>query len=338
MKTACNRALRAAQRGYTLLEVVVALVLVTGLYAIAAESFGPALAFRAEIATKERLEDLHQALYTAYKANALTVDANTGKTLDFGALGTMSEALPHPVNKRCTSTAATILPIARFSKSSAGEAFVDGYGTPQCVFITPQLTLDISGVSVLYHSVAIISAGKNGVIDAGTALDDATGNMTLAGDDIGILMDGQRFAEDRYRASLDAVKKAADAYQAYFAVRYQSDPARSISVDYFSCGDATCPPATANSLWDAGNAMPSTCTAPLAMFQETGISPSAVLGLSKSDVTDGYGNLITLDNCGASVRSPGNATAAMRAPPYTAVITATLPGGATLSQTAVGQF
>lgn len=329
---------RAKQDGYTLLEVVVALVLVTGLYAIAAESFGPALAFRAEIATKDRLDDLHQALYTAYKANALTVDANTGKTLDFGALGTMSEALPHPTSQRCTSTAATVLPIARFSKSSAGEGFIDGYGTPLCVFITPQLTLDISGVSVLYHSVAFISSGKNGVIDSGTKLDDVTGNMTLGGDDIGILMDGQRFAEDRYKTSLDAVKKAADAYQAYFSVRYQSDPARSISVDYFSCGAETCPPTSANSLWDAGNGMPVTCSAPIAMFQETGISPSAVLGLSKSDVTDGYGNILTLDNCGATVRSPGNATAAMRAPPYTAVITATLPGGAKLSQTAVGQF
>lgn len=329
-----------SQRGFTLLEVVVAMVLVGALYAIASESFGPALSFRAEIETKERQKDLRQAIHSAYKLNAVSVDSVDTATLTFGgSLGTMSPVLPDATTKRCDSDATTFAPVASFSTMSPAEAFRDGYGNPICLYITPRQSLAVSGSTVFYHSVAIVSPGKNGLIDAGTDLDSTTGNLVLAGDDMGILLDGRNFAQDRYDITLESIKRAADAYQAYFSVRYQSDPARSISVDYFSCGDnSTCPPATVNPLWDAGNGMPSTCGGAVPMFTTTGISPHAVLGLSQSDVTDGYGNIITLDNCGASVRSPGNATASLRAPPYTAVISTTLPGGGTLSQTAIGQF
>jgi prepilin-type N-terminal cleavage/methylation domain-containing protein len=328
------------QRGFTLVEILVALVLIGGLYAIVSDSFGPALAFRAEIETKEKQKDLRSAIFAAYKINALTVDAEVAAKLDFGtATGVMEPVLPDATTKRCGSTATTFLPVARFSGSSAGVIYRDGYGHPMCVFITPRLSLTISGSMIYYHSVAVVSPGRNGVIDTGTALDSATGNLTLAGDDMGVLLDGRAMAQDRYQVTIESIRRAADAYQAYFSVRYQTDPTRSISVNYFACGDdTTCPPATPNVQWDAGNGMPTTCAGPIAMFQTMGISPHAVLGLSESDVTDGYGNVITMDNCGAGVRNPSNPNVAMQTPPYTAVISTTLPGGDTLSQTAVGQF
>lgn len=328
------------QRGFTLLEILVALVLIGGLYAIVADSFGPALAFRAEIETKERQKDLRAAILAAYKINALNVDAEQAAKLDFGAsTGILNPVLPDGTTGRCGSTATTFAPVARFSSSSAGEIYRDGYGHPMCLLITTRNSLNISGATVNYHSAAIVSPGRDGVIHASTALDNTTGNLTLGGDDMGILLDGRALAQDRYQITLEAIKRSADAYQAYFSVRYQTDPARSISVNYFACGnDTTCPPANSNSLWDRGNGMPTTCAGPIAMFKSTGISPHAVLGLSKSDVTDGYGNLLMLDNCGNSVRNPANTDAAMRTPPFTAVISTTLPGGYVLSQTAVGQL
>lgn len=328
------------QRGFTLVEILVALVLIGGLYAIVSDSFGPALAFRAEIETKEKQKDLRNAIHAAYKINALTVDAEAAAKLDFGtATGVMEPALPNGATKRCESTATTFLPVARFSGSSAGVIYRDGYGNPMCLFITPRQSLTVSGSTIYYHSVAVVSPGRNGVIDTGTTLDNTTGNLTLAGDDIGVLLDGRAMAQDRYQITIDSIRRAADAYQAYFSVRYQTDPARSISVNYFACGsDTTCPPAAPVPQWDAGNGMPTTCAGPIAMFQTVGISPHAVLGLSESDVTDGYGNVLTVDNCGPSVRNPSNVNAAMQTPPYTAVISTTLPGGGTLSQTAVGQF
>lgn len=330
------------QRGFTLLELIVALVIITGIYAVASDAFGPALAFRADIETGDRQKNVRKAIYAAYKINALNVDANAAAVLDFGTTngvtyGTINPALPG-ANGRCTATAATFATIASFSTASPGDLFRDGYGNPFCVYITPRNSLTVSGNTVNYHSVAIVSGGRNGVVDAGTGLDPVTGSLTIAGDDRGILLDGRAFAQDRYDETFAALKKAADIYQAYFSVRYQSDPSRSISVDYFSCGAASCPPASPVAGWDAGNAMPSTCSGAIPMYSATGTSPNTVLGLSQSDVTDGYGNIIMLDNCGASVRSPGNATATMQAPPYTAVISTTLPGGATLAQTAIGQF
>lgn len=328
------------QRGFSLVEIIVAMVLMGALYAIASDSFGPALAFRAEIETNERQKDLRQAISSAYKLNAVNVDAVTTATLTFGGtFGTLSPALPDATTKRCTSTATTFLPIARLSSMAPSDAYRDGYGSPFCVYITTRQSMNISGSTIYFHSTAIVSGGRNGVIDTGTTLNDTTGDLTLAGDDVGILLDGRNFAQERYDLTLASIKRAADAYQAYSSVRYQTDPARSISVDYFSCGDdSTCPPASVNPLWDSGNGMPSTCAGAIPMYRTTGISPHAVLGLSQSDVTDGYGNIITMDNCGASVRSPGNATASLRSPPYTAVISTTLPGGGTLSQTAVSQF
>lgn len=328
------------QRGFTLLEILVALVLIGGLYSIVADSFGPALAFRAEIETKEKQKDLRAAILAAYKINALQVDAEATAKLDFGAAtGVMTPVVPDATTSRCNSTDTTFLPVARFSQSSAGVIFRDGYGNPMCLYITPRQSLTISGSTIFYHSVAVVSPGRDGVVHASTALDDTTGDLMLGGDDIGVLLDGRILAQSRYQLTIDSIKRAAEAYQAYFSVRYQTDPARSISVNYFACGDdTTCPPAAASPTWDAGNGMPTTCAGPIPMFRTTGISPHTVLGLSESDVTDGYGNVLTLDNCGATVRNPANADPNMQTPPFTAVISTTLPGGGTLSQTAVGQF
>lgn len=326
------------QRGFTLLEILVALVLIGGISAFVADSFGPALSFRAEIETKEKQKDLRNALLAAYKIHADTVDGESTAKLVLGT-ATLEKISPDATSKRCPSTPTTFSAIARYSSYSAGEVYRDGYGNPICLFITPRQSLTISGSTIYYHSVAIISPGRDGVISNTTALDDTTGDLTTGGDDIGILLDGRLMAQDRYQITLEAVKRAAEAYQAYFSVRYQTDPSRSISVNYFACGDdATCPPATPDSKWDAGNGMPTTCAGPIGMYQTTGISPHAVLGLSESDVVDGYGGMLTLDNCGAGVRNPNNPDAAMRTPPFTAVISTSLPGGGVLSQTAVGQF
>lgn len=327
------------QRGFTLLEILVALVLIGGLYSIVADSFGPALAFRGEIETKERQKDVHAAILAAYRINAVQVDADPAARLDFGTgTGVINPVNPDTSSRRCNSTDATFLPVARFSQSSAGVLYRDGYGNPMCILITPRHSLDISGSTVFYHSVAVVSPGRDGVIDSGTALDNTTGDLSISGDDIGILLDGRQLAQESYETTKKSIKRAVEAYQAYFSVRYQSDPSRSISVDYFGCGDSVCPPSVVNPRWDAGNGMPSTCGGAIPMWRTTGISPHSVLGLSKDDVTDGYGNILTLDNCGSSVRNPNNANAGMTAPPFTAVISTTLPGGGSLSSTAAGQF
>ncbi len=326
------------QHGFTLLEIIIALVIVGGLYMVAANSFGPALKFKAEIETIEKQKDLRQAMLAAYKLQALSVDAEPGAKMDFASMGIIDAVTPDPSTGRCPSNANTFAPISSFLATSAGVAYRDGYGNPLCVFISPQKSMLVSGSTIFYHSVAIISPGKNGVMSPLSGL-TSEGALSAADDDVGTLLDGRFAAQERYDMTRATLRRVADVYQAYFSVRYQSDPARSISVDYFSCGDATaCPPSPALPRWDSGNGMPSTCAAGVPMFSATGISPNAVLGLSQTDVTDGYGNIVMMDNCGASVRSPGNATASMQTPPYTAAIYTTLPGGSVLSQSAIGQF
>jgi hypothetical protein len=61
-----------------------------------------------------------------------------------------------------------------------------------------------------------------------------------------------------------------------------------------------------------------------------------VVGLVREDVTDGYGQIIQYDNCGAGIRSPSNADAAMQLPPFTTAVQSTMPDGTQLIATAVG--
>ena len=64
---------------------------------------------------------------------------------------------------------------------------------------------------------------------------------------------------------------------------------------------------------------------------------ASVLSLSKNDVTDGFGQIMRFENATPSVRSPDNSNnTSMQFPPYTALISTTLPGGSVLSQAVVG--
>jgi hypothetical protein len=205
------------------------------------------------------------------------------------------------------------------------------------VFITARLAQAISGVEVPYHGVAIVSTGWNNRLDTvagcGTTGLSAAGVLTVCGDDEGVLVDGLSIAADNVRQSSARMDKIAQAYQSYFQTRFESDPARDVSVDYFASSG------TPVERWDGGGAMPSTgCSGAVPLIAATDTSPHTVLGLSNADVTDAYGQVIQLDNCSNSTRNPNNATIALQAPPYTALVQTTLPGGALLQVSVVGTF
>lgn len=328
------------QSGFTLIELAVVIVILIGLAVYGMEGLGNALDFKARIDTDNKLKAWRKAIESVYLDNSSTIDLQTTATLKLVSGTVINPAIPATTGAsigRCTMVAANILDFANRGGYSATDMIQDGQHNSFCLYITPRLSSTVSGTTLYYHSIAIVSPGRNGKIDAGTTL-DASGNLILAtgSDDTGVLFDGRKFASDRYNQTIAAMQRTVDAYTAYYAARYQADGTRSLANDYFSCGASTCPSTVVR--WDTSGEMISTCTGAIAMIQGAGTSPHTVLGLSPLDVTDGWGNVFTMDNCTNAVRSPLNSVGAHQNPPYTAQITANLPGGSVLTMTAVGQI
>lgn len=318
---------RSRQAGFTLIEMAVATVVMGMMVGIIYKALGPMLSWKSRADTEQRMALLKNALETAYRQNMVTIDGDAQARLNFGAAGNIAPINPN-ANGICVSPDNALAPIALLLRSSPNQAIRDGYGLGFCLAINPRVVIPYNGQNLPYHPVAIVSGGPNGQIAAGTVF--VNGQLTLASDDIGVVVDTAGQAITAFDRTMAALSKSATALQQYYIARYQSDPARTPGTDYFGCGAPACPAAAVN--WDAANGLPTTCAGPVDMTT-TAIS---VVGLVRDDVTDGYGRIIQYDNCGAGIRSPANAAAAMQIPPFTTAVQTTLPDGTQLIATAVG--
>lgn len=327
-----------SQLGFTLIEIFIAVAIIALLSSYAVAGLTGAIKFNAKIETKTRLDAWRSAIDKFYFDNVLTIDADATNQLNLGGSPAVviPEYEPDATTKTCSIDPAKVDGIARLAGYAATDIVFDGAKHGFCMLITDRLSQTLNGATLYYHSIAVVSGGSDGVIDTGTSL-SATGSLTLAGDDTGILFDGRKFSADRYAQTLANMKKIVSAYDTYYAARYQIDPNRSLSIDYFSCGDdTTCPSSEVR--WDQGGEMISTCGGAISMNPATGTKPYEVLGLSVGDAVNGWGGDINVDNCTDDVRSPNNTNSAKQTPPYTAIISTIIPGGALISSTSVGQI
>jgi len=317
------------QSGFTLAELGVAIALLAILSAALYPVIGPQMSWKSRVDTDRRMNLLRDAIETAYRQNIVAIDGDAAARLNLGAVGII-DPTAMDANRYCTPVVGALDPIAPVLKSAPADAMRDGYGLSFCVFVEARRTITYNGQDITYHPIAIVSGGPNGQIAAGTTL--AGGQLTVASDDLGIVVDAAGVAIRAYTRTMEVLSRASGAMQQYFVARYNADPARAPSIDYFGCGAAACPPGAAAGGWDGANDIPTTCAGPVNMTT----TAAGVIGLSREDVTDGYGQVVQYDNCGAGLRSPGNATANMQLPPFTAAAQTTMPNGALLMQTAVG--
>ena len=312
-----------AEHGFTLLEIVVSiglLMLATGLIASA---FGPWMAFRQSMETERKLREIQQALTAAYNENALSVDNADGEVLTF-PLGAIASG---------TSTSAALMqPLTRYAGLSPAQMASDGFNTPYRVLVSGRLQQSVTGIAIYYHMAAVVSAGRNGKWDNATHLDGKSGELTLGGDDQGVVVDGYRIARAHYDETLVRMKKIAAVYQTYFSTRYLSDSSRNVAIDYFAqpCATSAFP-----GQWDTGGGVPNTCSAMTALDAS---GAHAGLGFAPTDVVDSYGQPLQIDNSSPAVRSPDNPSAAMATPPYTATVATSLPGGYLLRVSMAGSY
>ena len=314
------------QRGFTLLEIATAVTLLGILGFSLIGTFTPLLQAKTELATRERLNKIALALGAAYRVNARTVDAVA--TREFRLSPTL--VIGNNTTAANATTQATLATIATFGQVSPSDLERDEYVGLHTYLISNPLSYAMpGGYNIVYRKIAIVSPGYNGTIDAGTTMDAATGNLTLAGDDLGVVVDGFQIQKDLTDRTVAAVNKMVNAYQNYFTNRYLANPTRDVSVDYFASAG------TPLLRWDtagvAGNSG--------AVFADVStLNFGPALGLAASDMLDSYGTAIQVDNSSNIVRNPNNFAAAMQIPPYSALIRAQLMGGQFYQQSAIGAF
>lgn len=319
----------ARQRGFSLPEMMVTIVLAALFLTTISDALTPALAFFGKQDTAAKLADLRLALESAYKEDSRLVDAAPGAVFTVTA-GTISPIAPD-ANGRCTTPASTFAPIARYLPSSASISALDGFGQGLCIYITTRQSWTFNGLTYPYHSIAVVSAGNDGAVDAATAL-SAAGVLTLGGDDKGIVIDGRKLVGGLVETAMEQINRASMALTSYFVTRYQSNPYRDMGVDYFARTNRA---GAVSAEFDSAGSMPSTGGAAVPI---TNNGAHTVLGLSVADVTDPWGGILLLDNSSEAVRNPQNSNAALRSPGYTARISTALPNGAVLERTVVGTY
>ncbi len=317
---------RNAERGFTLTEIMIAIA-VLGVLLIPIMGLAEgALRWSTRLETENQLKDLKAGITKAYTEDLKLAEATTGQVLTLSG-GTINQILPADYgangSRVCNSDSTTFVPLARWLASSPSKAYLDGSGLPMCVFITPQLTTTINNVAVKYHVIAIVAAGRDGYVHPNTTLNTTTGVLTLASDDRGVVVDGKMLATDRYNVTVSRMQAIVGALNTYFTNRFMGNPTRNTALDYFTAAS------------DSTGQIPD--TGGIAKGMDT-LGITSALGLSTTDITDGYGQYFTLDNSSSAVRSPSNANANLQTPPFTAQVSTTLPGGTTLSMSAIGSY
>lgn len=321
-------------QGFTLVEILVALALVTGLTLMMFQAIAPWLNLRQKIETERRLEQVQSALELAYRVSAMGVDARTEARLDL-TLGTTTISVTPSTqtgaagSRSCNANANAANALATYVSDDTNRSFMDGSKQPMCLFITPRLSQSREGVTIFYHVAAIVGVGNDGVLGATTGLDNASGVLTIdpASDDIGVVMNGFNIQYELYQETRRRVDRAAEVYGSYFTARYLGNPSRDYSIDYFVSSNA----ATYYDSNAGGLALPTG-----SMWQPVS-SHLAGLGLGPDERVSPYesSNAIEVANQqldvahvigGVQVQEPATKSG-LALPPYTALLRARLPGG-----------
>jgi len=309
------------QRGFTAFEVVLAIAVVAALAVTVLGPFGAYIDQAQKQDSRQRVRDLKQALEAAYRRELMTASLPGTAALRLGGVDLANNTLATP---------ALMAPLERYASISAARLAQDGYNQPHRIFVSSELTQSITGTTLAYRIIAVVSVGHNGVLNS--TFDVATGTLTPGGDDIVDVVNGYALVREAFDDAQRKLQTVSTAYQSYFLARYQANPTRSVSVDYFANSDPT---GAASPNWDADGVI---LTSAGGMASAEAVNLRAALGLSIDDVTTSLGAQIQVDNSSTEVNQPDQTTSARALPPYSARLMAPLPGGNQIVTTVIGVY
>ena len=297
------------ESGFTLIEILIALTIMTLITVIVLGALAPWLTFKQAQDTDRKLQDLRQGLTAYYDTNAMAIDTDAAG--NFGLFTTSVQA-----SGTCAPQPAGFQSISSLISESGQMALRDGFGNDWCIFVSQPLFETRDGTSIWYRNIAIVSPGKNSLIEPGTGL-DGQGKLTTAGDDRGIVINGFNIEYAKYKELTTRLTRISSMYETYFTTRFLASANRDITVDYF------------NSKFDSGNGVPPTngkWSDASAFLAGVGILPNDTL--TPWDALNTISNSIQIGNTsetvnGATVRSPDSTGIGVL--PYTSLIRAQLP-------------
>lgn len=299
------------QQGFTLMEVMITMGLVTVISLVMLSPLGYWMDYSQRMETDSRLQDIRTAIERYYETNAMAIDSAAAATPT--QLGVFTTNLPAPGN-RCPAQVASFQAIAPLLRDTPENIAQDGHKNPWCFAVTAPITVSRDGTTLAYRNIAIISTGKNGVLDAGTSV-SAAGVVTLdpAGDDKAIILSGLDIQYKKLTETLQRMQKIANSYELYFTTRYLANASRDMTIYYF------------NNVVDTSGTIGSTNGAFLSV--NTQLAPLGVSGVDGLSAWEASNN-IELGNYnesvnGVTVRSP--TTTGSGVFPYTAILRARVP-------------
>lgn len=347
------------QKGFTLVEIVIALALVVLITAVLMNGIGPWMKFQQRLDTEQKLRDLTQGVTAVYKANAYNIDDvdPAGAVTPVGPSGALRLSATDSIITECTvgdpadSTAvqAALKPLQPYLSRPLADLASDGFNNKICVQVSPRMHRDVDGARLYYHSIAFISPGDNTIVDVGTTFeDDGTGMvLTLAGDDTGKMVDGFNIALANYRTTMTRLQKMAAAYETYFQIRFLTKADRDISINYFYANNAdnNGDPGDPDPLADPGPTAPQTRVSLGGTWEHASFDNvvdivtdpitgpnkyAAILGMADSEGYDAWGKPLLVDNRSERVKPGVSPLGVKRQPPFSASFGALLPGTSTL--------
>lgn len=310
--------MRNTQRGFTLLEALVALAVITIISLVVIGALSPWIGLKQSVDTERKLQDLKQGLIAYYDSNAMAIEAQGN-----GTFGPFTRSTPGGEGQCAEQTSGFEQVSGKFSESPQQLAR-DGYANPWCLFISNPQTETRDGVKLWFRNVAVVSSGRDGKLDAATKMDDK-GNLVTGGDDTGIVVSGYDIQYGKLKETLRRLSRVATMYETYFTTRFMAYPSRDITLYYFSRGSGS---------YDSTGAVESTGGA----WRPVGTALSGI-GVAAIDAVTPWEQFtdIEVGNATESVTpSGGGAAVQVRSPattgtgmlPYTALLRARLPAPA----------
>jgi len=314
---------RPQQRGFTLVEVLIALALISAISLVAMGAITPWIGFKQKLDTERRLQDVRNGMLAMYDRRAMEVEAQVG-----GRFAEFTNSVPAPGIDglpRCDSQMDAFATNSMLFSEFPQQLSIDGYSNPWCIFISNPILETRDNVQLWYRNIAVVSLGPDGVLEAGTALTPA-GVLSVAGDDLGVAVTGRDVQAPKLKDTLSRLNRVAQAYENFFTARYLAYADRDITRYYFADGGV----ATSGNTWQ-----------PVGSW----LAPVGVGGFDAATPWESN-NTIEVNNGtgaanGTTVRTPW--TSGSSALPYTALLRARVPTppGAPVSyalQVAVGNY
>lgn len=339
------------QKGFTLLEILVAISLLLILITITQPVVSRMVDFRANIVTETRLQSIGKSVEKWYEENAW----------EFGSITT--QAIPLPNGGSITNNSGTVGEgWERLSNTYSGTSqnLLNGYNHAYRTFVSEPLEQNYKGVNIPYH-IIVIATSRNAsgtsidnrlLTEITSVFDQTTGTIEIENNESVYVINGFNIQKEYLNKSIERLDQIAKSYENFYQRRYLTK-GRDPSIDYFANGSN----ATDPTRWDITSPITSTCGNSGDTIQGhfqlgwdiTTMNLLPPIGVSSEAAKSLWGQNFRVLNCGSTnvlmqgitrtleARTP-NSAAGNNMAPYTAILGLHIPNGETFTNTITSKF